>query len=503
MAANRDDSNQPRKDEDNPFVAFRRYADEQISSFFQGLLGLPSTSTAPPRRWHSDVDTGDEGETSRHKRCAWRSETDCHSRWHCSRSHRSDNITHSTDDGEAVDIPVKKYVGNDTRPESQAGSKNYDHRDTADNYPDWRDDFITGRLNSFLFGPFDDRKDHDDEDDFFSPFFSSPFSRHAFHPSPNLFLAESMLFPKPSLITYVMFSPYSPLYVEQAHKLRGHRDQWRNAFEDLIFAEQGKAMPEKHESSDGRDEAKWVLGLLERGAFGDWKRLEDASRQRELPAPSSSLIKPNDDADKAQKSVPESPNPSERVQKRTETKETQDHQDDFWPVSFFGFARPTPGELHEDHEDDTETVTEEDLYNDFFGLSNSEIGNTNTNNVKGDPGSTSTSTSHETQHSSNTNATTTTAPNVLSTMTTTERTTLPDGRVQTRVVLKKRFADGREESSETVHTAQGSSETAFPRMSESENPENPEKSTILSSVTDASREAVQSGKKKSGWFWSN
>ena len=43
-------------------------------------------------------------------------------------------------------------------------------------------------------------------------------------------------------------------------------------------------------------------------------------------------------------------------------------------------------------------------------------------------------------------------PSVLSTLTTTERTTDPDGTVRTRVVLKKRFSDGTEENKETVHT---------------------------------------------------
>ena len=43
-------------------------------------------------------------------------------------------------------------------------------------------------------------------------------------------------------------------------------------------------------------------------------------------------------------------------------------------------------------------------------------------------------------------------PSVLSTLTTTERTTDPDGTVRTRVVLKKRFSDGSEENKETVHT---------------------------------------------------
>jgi len=42
-------------------------------------------------------------------------------------------------------------------------------------------------------------------------------------------------------------------------------------------------------------------------------------------------------------------------------------------------------------------------------------------------------------------------PSILATLTTTERQVLPDGSTTTRVVLKKRFADGREESSETLH----------------------------------------------------
>ncbi|CAI6298540.1 unnamed protein product [Periconia digitata] len=73
---------------------------------------------------------------------------------------------------------------------------------------------------------------------------------------------------------------------------------------------------------------------------------------------------------------------------------------------------------------------------------------------------------------------------ILSTMTTTERTTAPDGTVTTRVVLKKRFVDGREESSETVHTQRGEQVTE----------EN------HSSVNGHS-EGRKTGSK--GWFWSS
>jgi hypothetical protein len=82
-------------------------------------------------------------------------------------------------------------------------------------------------------------------------------------------------------------------------------------------------------------------------------------------------------------------------------------------------------------------------------------------------------------------------PSILSTMTTTERTVALDGSITTKVVLKKRFADGREESSESVHTQRGdepsSLQNAWNNISKPEpRPEN--------------KPAPQT---KSGWFWSS
>jgi hypothetical protein len=47
----------------------------------------------------------------------------------------------------------------------------------------------------------------------------------------------------------------------------------------------------------------------------------------------------------------------------------------------------------------------------------------------------------------------TSRPQVLSTLTTTETTRLPDGSVKTTVVLKRRFADGLEERQESTQTS--------------------------------------------------
>ncbi|KAF2153420.1 hypothetical protein K461DRAFT_140251 [Myriangium duriaei CBS 260.36] len=70
---------------------------------------------------------------------------------------------------------------------------------------------------------------------------------------------------------------------------------------------------------------------------------------------------------------------------------------------------------------------------------------------------------------------------IVSTLSTTERTTLPDGTVTTKVVLRKRFADGREESTESVSTTMGQQE-GDGRV--------------------ADKEEAKKEQKKKGWFWS-
>jgi hypothetical protein len=68
---------------------------------------------------------------------------------------------------------------------------------------------------------------------------------------------------------------------------------------------------------------------------------------------------------------------------------------------------------------------------------------------------------------------------VLSSLTTTESTRLPDGTVTTKVVLRQRFADGREEMQEKVHTY--NEQSVAPQT--------------------AGHEHKEKGEKKKGWFW--
>ncbi|KAL1799286.1 hypothetical protein ACET3X_003323 [Alternaria dauci] len=85
-------------------------------------------------------------------------------------------------------------------------------------------------------------------------------------------------------------------------------------------------------------------------------------------------------------------------------------------------------------------------------------------------------------------------PSILSTLTTTERTVASDGSITTKVVLKKRFADGREESSETVHTQRG--------QGHDEPQRDPWRAFHDTQSAQAEPKNAER-KKSSGWFWSS
>lgn len=98
-------------------------------------------------------------------------------------------------------------------------------------------------------------------------------------------------------------------------------------------------------------------------------------------------------------------------------------------------------------------------------------------------------------------------PNVISTMTTTQRTTRPDGSVYTQVVLKKRFSDGREESTETEHTTHGAdgSDTGLNKQSPGSRSDCTAKPVPALGYDGKVKQAIGQRleeKKKNGWFWS-
>merc|ERR1711963_483325 len=134
--------------------------------------------------------------------------------------------------------------------------------------------------------------------------------------------------------------------------------------------------------------------------------------------------------------------------------------------------------LHAAHERDEEAETEMDVYERMDAVSRGPASA---------PGPTSVSSAIAEQMNE-------AKPSILSTLTTTERTVASDGSITTKVVLKKRFADGREESSETVHTQRGQGNDQTPR--------DPWKAFHDTQLVQAEPKNGEK-KKGSGWFWSN
>ena len=92
---------------------------------------------------------------------------------------------------------------------------------------------------------------------------------------------------------------------------------------------------------------------------------------------------------------------------------------------------------------------------------------------------------------------------VLSTLTTTTRTTSPDGSITTTTVLKRRFGDGTEETKEVVDT--NHSEMAHQSlMDSSRHPRKVEWTDMATTEGHASDEVAQKEPERSngGWFWS-
>lgn len=240
-------------DEDNPFVAFRRFADEQISSMLQSVMGLPSMIT-PPVSDQWSIFTDDQGPTSI-----------------SSKSQDNDNknaLSTKEDD------PLAPYrYGN--RWGKHGGPSVF-----------WRTDF----------------------DDFFP--FASRFM-HTFLPpfGGNGGFEDSATWPG----AFLVFSPYSPINLERRPgrgdygggvfsslmssmrlasesdkefepKEDGNEPHWHEAFEDLMRLENGKPMLDRDDTADAVTKREtgmaWLRGMVQRGSLGDgwkWHQNEDNS----------------------------------------------------------------------------------------------------------------------------------------------------------------------------------------------------------------------------------
>lgn len=456
----------PEDDNSNPFDAFRRFADEQISSMLQSVMGLPSIATTP----QSD-------------------------HWTVF-NEQSDPYTTRQQDGNQ---PSNSNSRDSPESSSHQWSDYHRHRRA--------DDF-------FGFGSFFDRFWLDDH----LPLSSRIFPGRSHHSILGILDGDedTPMWP----VMYIMTSPYSPLQLERESRYRSHRKhdegvfsslmsslklnepgsaadeydrdpmepEWRDAFEDLLRVKYGKPMLERETEAETEGAGKrlrrrqpekdWLAGLVERGSLGEgWKyvpsqsgfwfsqskpkqkdSLEQESEteiEREALKVDSGTVKDNEDFRHPQSEL----DMYEQFITDIETRE-RDFARQFHDSPILRFL----SEERERHKAEIAAyrakLAEKERNHNGDGdeswldlVSGGEDKNSVPDSqIKSD----STIDTRDTQNQIQSRG----QDRPISTNTTTERVRLADGSVHTKTVTTKRFADGREESNESVETSRDSSDSS-------------------------------------------
>ncbi|MCJ1459814.1 hypothetical protein MMC28_010193 [Mycoblastus sanguinarius] len=426
MAPSNEDVNPQKVQDDarNPFVAFRRFADEQMSSLMNNVFSISSAFTSSPslmRRSIQDYET-------------WLQEA---------RNSRQHLEQEAEEAGKIMDVYTRAYnesqdidagsVQNSTRDDE--GPPRCPYRPAGQEVP---------RLEAYSPG-----------------LCRSALSLAAIgtHLPPTVLDAPILDEQLPPItIAYLLQSPYSPLLLERQQPYCDGGIHWREAFEDLLAVQNGRAISTcSHD--DSQSNIDWVRRMIHAAI---------SNREDNIKGSSEAFYK-------TRNSIREPPRLLSRPD-GVRQREDDAHRDD-------------DGDDDDDDDDDyedlnDEDVTELDLYDKFLGAQHPSLA--------GAANTAARSFAHLQQDSSP-SETDGAKPSILSTLTTTERTTLLDGSVHTKVVLKKRFSDGREESTETVHT-----QNALPKQL------NQPKPKMIDSLDKGKNDngAETDGRKKKGWFWS-
>ncbi|KAL4788514.1 hypothetical protein BJX76DRAFT_117122 [Aspergillus varians] len=437
-------------DDDNPFIAFRRFADEQISSMLQSIMGLPSSAT-PPRsdRW-AVFDEQNYRDTQRLN---------------------YNNDGKPRDDGDA---PSNfENHGSSTKTNNIPPRSSRPQRSDSENPFD-----IDMFFNSFF--------------DFFYPHHNSLFS--------HMISADSPAWP----LNYLMLSPYSPLHLERQARYRSHREEgvfsslmssmsfsseydpeepkWREAFEDLLRLENGRPMLDREPGAISKSETgkEWIQNLVKRGSLGNhWKFVSGSEMH---PWSSIKLDRSNDTRNDSLP-LPETEKIDLTVDETNAKQITElDLYDRFLADidarerEFFGDFHHSPllrlliedrrrgrnGILpsERDYNDDTESWLELVSGGNKHSIPVSTEAPPPPATVVETPADKPATESY-----------------VVSTQIKTDRIRLPDGSIQTKTVKSKRFADGREETNESTEIM---------------NPRQYDQGTDQGATPD---------EKKNGWFW--
>ena len=326
-------------------------------------------------------------------------------------------------------------------------------------------------------------------------------------PPPLLLSQESTHWP--FFYSYILRSRYSPLHLEHDKQLGYQGATWRAAFEDLISLENGYGLSESplESSNSSETSCQWLRKIISMGARKrEWHAKEGDSHTQPCGTISNLTngIKEahksngagNVEADTSQGVGNGSEELSKLlricfgdvpldvkrgVQKANDTQMMDDDDDDDDEAEEDQEMSNDDGEDDEDgdydDDNDDDDATELDLYERFGEQQQPTSRDTTKSRILA-----------HLQHDSNPIASNERdIPSVLSTLTTTEKTTLKDGTTHTKIVLKKRFSDGREESTETLHT---------------QNPLPKEQYRSTSDDAKQQDSKEKKGNERKGWFWS-
>lgn len=400
----------------NPFISFRRFADEQMSYLMQNVFGL-SSSSSPDRRMQDYQTWLQEARESR------------------------DRLDRETEEADRI-MDLYSRAHKEGQDPAQEEIQRAIQGDFGEMRCPYRPNDQSMPTEPFRQNPWDRERSRISA----QAAFGTPLHREIYDA-----FGTSQLIPQQAFMpmAYLLYSPYSPVKLEQQEALRDHSIDWREAFEDLVAVQKGQDMPIDSSHRPFESSSEWVksiTGMLT-GERKDTKQESDGTLEA-LREKTAEVIRdiPNlcfmfCDPDRAEKVAAEA---------------------------------NQGGNLEPDDEEEEE-FTELDVYDRFLGREQA-------------PSAKATARSFaQLQHDTGLTQTDGKKPSILSTLTTTERTALQDGTVHTKTVLKKRFTDGREVETETVHTQnvfpQGYSQQPFRKIDDSQGRERQEQ-------------------KAKGWFWS-
>jgi hypothetical protein len=234
---------------DNPFIKFRQFADEQISSLLQGIIGLPSafSKTSGNARWADfDDDLRRRDEVQARQKELRESE-----------ARKAHQGTHNEQETDGAEIPVKKYSGWNKVSAVKSESPGNDPEIHGKHIKDLP---LYSPVSRSLFAHLEaGGKAQNNWGPVRNPAFPYPFeestSTDKMTAIQSIFFSELKVEPDfrcdYSLLPYLLFSSYSPLRLQQygmipPTDMKSSRIvdtfPYCDAFEDLMLVSQGRPM---------------------------------------------------------------------------------------------------------------------------------------------------------------------------------------------------------------------------------------------------------------------